>query len=113
VRDVLHVADLCDLITEQMQNFETWDGWLGNVSSGLENSVSLCELTQMCREESGAEIVIGSVAETRPADLRVFIADCSRLLEKTSWRPRRKVGDIVRDTCAWAQDQREDLIRLG
>ncbi|HRH96706.1 MAG TPA: NAD-dependent epimerase/dehydratase family protein [Prosthecobacter sp.] len=113
VRDVLHVADLCDLITEQMQNFETWDGWLGNVSGGLENRVSLCELTQMCREESGAEIVIGSVAETRPADLRVFIADCSRLLEKTSWRPRRKVGDIVRDTCAWAQDQREDLIRLG
>lgn len=113
VRDVLHVADLCGLITEQVRNFDAWDGWLGNVAGGLENSVSLRELTALCRETTGVEIEIGSVAETRPADLRVFIADCGRLFEKTSWRPRRGVREIVEDVCVWVNENKEALARLG
>ena len=31
VRDFLHVEDLCDLIVEQINQFDRWEGWLGNV----------------------------------------------------------------------------------
>ena len=112
VRDVLHVADLCELIAEQIRDFDAWEGWLGNVAGGLENSTSLLELTQLCRAVTGAEIEVGRVAETRPADLRLFIADCGRLFEKTSWRPRRDVRQIVEDTCKWVKEHQEALARL-
>jgi NAD dependent epimerase/dehydratase family len=32
VRDFLHIDDVYDLLCEQVQHFETWQGWLGNVS---------------------------------------------------------------------------------
>ena len=101
VRDFLHVADLCDLILQQVNDFDHWDGWLGNVAGGLANSASLCELTALCREVTGRKTPIKSIPENRPNDLRLFIADCTRLFQHTAWRPRRDVRCIVQDTHAW------------
>lgn len=113
VRDVLHVADLCALIADQITNFDSWEGWRGNVAGGLENSLSLRELTGLCQEVTGAKVEISSIAETRPADLRLFIADCTRLFARTSWRPRRDVRRLVEDTFAWVKANSDDLLRLG
>src|SRR5438067_6526970 len=66
VRDFLHVDDLCDLIFEQINQFDRWDGWLGNVAGGIRNSASLCELTGLCAEITGKKIPISSVSATRP-----------------------------------------------
>ena len=101
VRDFLHVADLCDLICDQIQNFDRWDGWLGNVSGGLQNVASLCELTALCREVTGKAVPIACVPANRPNDLRIFIADCARLFQRTKWRPGRDVRRIIQDTHAW------------
>lgn len=101
VRDVLHVADLCDLIALQIQDFDSWEGWLGNVSGGLENSISLRELTQLCEDITGSKLTIGSVEETRPSDLRLFVADCQQLENRSSWRPRRSLRQIVQETYEW------------
>ena len=49
-----------------------------NVGGGTAGSVSLRELTAICREITGKEIRIGSVAETRPADVRIYVTDTSR-----------------------------------
>jgi CDP-paratose 2-epimerase len=113
VRDLIHVHDLCDLIGIQMSDFDSWEGWLGNVAGGLENSVSLRELTALCQEVTGAKVEISSIAETRPSDLRLFIADCTRLFARTSWRPRRNVRHLVEDTSAWVKANSDDLLRLG
>lgn len=103
VRDFLHVDDLCDLVIEQIREFEDWDGWVGNVAGGTANAASLCELTTLCCELGGHEIPIDSVRANRPADLRIFIGDCARLFARTDWRPRRDVRQIVRDITAWTQ----------
>jgi CDP-paratose 2-epimerase len=113
VRDVLHVADLCDLIADQVASFDSWEGWNGNVAGGLENSVSLQELTEICQEVTGVKIPIGSITDTRLADLRLFIADCTRLFARTSWRPRRDVRHLVEDTFAWVKANSDDLLRLA
>jgi CDP-paratose 2-epimerase len=112
VRDFLHVEDLCDLLLEQTQDFDRWDGWVGNVAGGLANSASLCELTGICQEITGQKITITSVAANRPADLRVFIGDCSRLFARTSWRPKRAVRRIVGDIAAWANERGAALAKL-
>ena len=112
VRDFLHVDDLCDLILEQIGNFESWDGWLGNVAGGLSNSASLCELTAICEEVTGRKIPIKSVPENRPSDLRLFIGDCARLFARTQWRPRRGVHRIIQDIHAWVKENDEVLKNL-
>ncbi len=112
VRDFLHVADLCDLIREQIQNFDEWEGWLGNVAGGLANSASLSELTALCREVTGHETPVASIPENRPNDLRIFVADCTRLFQRTAWRPRRDVRRIVQDTYAWVSEHAAQLEKL-
>jgi CDP-paratose 2-epimerase len=109
VRDMLHVADLCDLVTEQISHFDHWEGWLGNVGGGLEISASLLELTGICRQVIGREVPIGAETENRPADLRIFLADSSKLFARTSWRPKRNVERIVADVFEWVQANEQEL----
>lgn len=112
VRDFLHVADLCDLIIEQIRHFESWDGWLGNVAGGLSNSASLLELTVLCEEITGKKIPMKSIAENRPSDLRLFIGDCAKLFARTSWRPKRDVRRIILDIHSWVKEHEEALAKL-
>lgn len=125
VRDMLHIHDLCDLIVHQVRHFDHWDGWLGNVAGGLDCSASLQELTALCQEITGNTIDISSVSENRPNDLRLFLADCSKLRAKLSSLPpdscslspalflTRRVRDIVADTHAWIRDNEHALQSLG
>jgi CDP-paratose 2-epimerase len=112
VRDVLHVEDLADLILEQLQDLPRWAGWTGNVSGGAGNSISLVELTALCREAAGRETPIESSPGNRAADLRIYIGDCSDLFSRTRWRPRRSVSRIVEDLSGWARSERGSLERL-
>jgi CDP-paratose 2-epimerase len=112
VRDFLHIDDLCDLLLEQIQEFDRWEGWVGNVSGGLKNTASLQELTVLCREITGSRVEIDSIAETRPWDLRLFIGDCAKLFARTSWRPSRDVRQIVSDIAKWAGERKKDLAQL-
>ena len=109
VRDLLHVADLCELVEEQISGFDHWNGWLGNVGGGLEISVSLQELTAACRKIVGREVPMGAEPENRQADLRIFLADCSRLLARTHWRPKRGVTQIVTDIFEWVRAHEKAL----
>lgn len=109
VRDVLHVDDLCEFIEEQIADFEKWDGWLGNVGGGLPISASLLELTALCQKIVECTVPIDSKPENRQADLRIFIADCSKLFLKTGWRPTRGVERIVADTLEWVRVNEKDL----
>jgi CDP-paratose 2-epimerase len=109
VRDLLHVADLCDLVAAQISHFDEWEGWLGNVGGGLEISASLLELTRICREITGREIPIAAEPENRQADLRIFLADTSKLFARTLWRPRRGVRQVVADVFEWVRAHEKDL----
>jgi CDP-paratose 2-epimerase len=112
VRDVLHVDDLCELVEEQLANFDRWDGWLGNVGGGRDNSVSLQELTAVCRDIVGRKTEMLSETATRQADLRIFLADCRKLFQQTQWRPRRDVRRIAADIYEWARANEADLKKM-
>ena len=113
VRDVLHVTDLCELIADQIVNFDSWEGWKGNVAGGAANSVSLLELTTLCREATGRETPISSEPVTRPADLRLFIGDCAKLFARTEWRPRLDVRTTVDDVTRWVTAHEADLRQIA
>jgi CDP-paratose 2-epimerase len=112
VRDFLHVDDLCDLLVEQILDFDQWNGWLGNVAGGLANTASLCELTALCEEITGKKISIASVPANRPSDLRLFLGDCTKLFARTAWRPKRDVRRIICDIGDWVNGHSAILEKL-
>ena len=116
VRDLLHVSDLVDLIDEQLGDPGRWDGQVVNVGGGRDVSLSLAEATEICRELTGNEVPISSTPDDRAGDVPVYISDCARLFERTSWRPSRPARDTLADLSAWIgehADQLRDTLGLG
>jgi CDP-paratose 2-epimerase len=101
VRDLLSVADLVDLIEDQLRRAEVWTGFNGNVGGGRACSLSLLEATELCRELTGNDVPVEGTSEARPGDVPLYISDCARLFERTDWRPRQTPREILGDIQAW------------
>jgi len=101
VRDLLHVDDLLDLVEEQLGDPGRWEGATVNVGGGRACSLSLQETTALCREITGRNLDVRPAGEDRPGDIPIYISDCTRLHEMTSWRPRRGPAEILADIHAW------------
>ncbi len=109
VRDVLHVGDLYDLVRLQLADLPRYDGALFNVGGGRECSVSLLELTTMCRERSGREFELGRRADTAPADVPYYISDNTQATAASGWTPQRTVGVVLDDIFSWLREHRATL----
>ena len=103
VRDVVHVDDVCDLISYQIDNLEKVNGGIYNAGGGRANAVSLQELTAIVRKETGASVQIASEGKNRQADIRIYITDNNRIKQATGWSPKRSIKKIVQDTAYWAK----------
>jgi CDP-paratose 2-epimerase len=109
VRDVLHVADLYDLIRLQLDEPSRYDGAVFNVGGGRDRSVSLRELTRMCVEHAGRSVSIGRRAETTAADIPYYVTDNAQVTAATGWAPRRGLDVLMDDVYAWLRQHRETL----
>ena len=90
VRDILHIDDLYELLVMQMKSlgndgFQVW-----NVGGGLECSVSLAELTQICRDATGKHIAIGKNLTTHESDIPYYVSDNTGVSGVTGWTPKRR-----------------------
>ena len=101
VRDVLHVDDLFALLVRQMERISWWDGRVYNVGGGPQVSVSLCELTDYCRQITGCTVPLSSDPATSPVDVRIYLTDYAKVARDFDWAPQRSVAQIVTDVCAW------------
>ena len=109
VRDLIHIDDLIDLLDDQLERPEHWDGVVANVGGGRDCSLSLIETTALCRELTGREVPVEAVGEERPGDIPVYIGDCSRLFTYTDWRPTRGARETLADISTWIDDHRAAL----
>jgi CDP-paratose 2-epimerase len=109
VRDMLHINDLFDIIDRQLQKIETFDGQTFNIGGGRDISASLLELTHYCQEISGNKISIEPVAETRKADIRLYISDCTRIHDLANWTPKIKVPQILEEIFQWIRNNEHQL----
>jgi CDP-paratose 2-epimerase len=108
-RDIMHVADLYRLIDWQLHNFEKVNGEILNAGGGVEVSVSLQELTKICQRVTGKTIPINKIKENRPADIRLYVTDNSKVTALTGWKPEIGVEQIVEEITAWLTENREAL----
>ncbi len=101
VRDMLHVRDLFHLLDWQIQNMAVGAAPIFNVGGGLENSVSLAELTELCRDITGNRIEISPVEENRPGDLPIYVTDNRRIHQHSGWKPATSVPAMLEEIHRW------------
>ncbi len=109
VRDMLHIEDLIRLVDMQIHEMEKFSGKIYNAGGGLDVSASLLEMTHICEKITGNTIQIGKVEETRPADLRAFISDNTKIESETGWKPQHSVEDIFTDIFHWIKNNEKQL----
>ena len=100
-RDVLHVRDLFRLVQWQIANLGLQKGQIFNVGGGLDNTVSLAELTDLCTQITGNTIEMGSSLENRPGDLPIYITDNSKITEFSGWKPEITVPTLLQEVHDW------------
>jgi CDP-paratose 2-epimerase len=116
VRDVLHIADLYDLIRSQLNEISRYDGAVFNVGGGREHSVSLFELTALCRERAGRAISVTRTPETNTSDVPYYVTDNHQITRATGWAPRRGLGTLLDEIFSWLRKHRdmlEPILRAG
>ena len=109
VRDILHIEDLFNLLCLQLQHLDRHSGKTYNVGGGRDCSVSLQELTRLCREASGRTTGIGSVTQAPQADIPYYVSDCSKVIAATDWRPEKTPEFIVQEISAWLSTHESQL----
>jgi CDP-paratose 2-epimerase len=112
VRDFLHVDDFCALAIDQIEHFSEYAGRRYNAGGGRANSLSLREATVLCEEITGHRIVMGSEPTNRPADVRIYITDNTRVSGVRGWHPTRDAQRTFSDIDRWLVDGGDALERL-
>ena len=103
VRDCLCPEDLARLVCLQITQPDKEAPKVVNVGGGVEQSMSLKELSQYCQEQMKITRKIGSIPETRPFDIPYFIADNTLVQKSWGWQPKIGVKENIDAIIAWAK----------
>ncbi|MEW5894787.1 MAG: NAD-dependent epimerase/dehydratase family protein [Candidatus Omnitrophota bacterium] len=109
VRDILHVGDLFRLVQTQLLNFEKVNGQIFNIGGGIDCSISLNELTEICAQVTGNHLSIERINDERPGDIPIYLSDCSKAEKMLNWRPEKKLSDIILDIYSWIKSNEKML----
>lgn len=109
VRDVLHIDDLFELLLIQLQSFESFSGEIFNVGGGLQNSVSLYELTLLCQEITGNRVDVVKDKNNRKGDVRIYVTDNKKASHFFKWKPKKNVKQTLQDIHHWLQENQSNL----
>ena len=112
VRDLLHVADLFELIDIQSCSLDKISGEVYNVGGGRDISLSLLELTQLCTLITGNHIKIGSETTNRLGDINIYITNNKKVTTKLGWQPKRNKKQILQDIFNWIKKNEKELQKL-
>jgi len=102
VRDCLHPGDLASLVRKQIRRPEQ-GGKVLNVSGGLENSMSLLQLSKWCASRFGNHEVTAEPA-LRRYDVPWLVLDSACATAEWGWRPARKLLGILEEIANHAEE---------
>ncbi len=112
VRDIIHIDDVCELIDLQIHKPDLFRGKVFNVGGGMKNSASLLEMTSICEEITGNKISIKPHVDNRPADVRMYVSDNSKINNEINWQPKRKTESTFEDIFTWIKDNETKLSQI-
>ncbi len=94
VRDCLHPRDIVPLLVRQVEEPARAVAPVQNLAGGVENAMSLAQLSRWCAEELGPHPVQPEL-EPRPFDIPWMVLDCARAARDWDWRPATPLRSIL------------------
>jgi CDP-paratose 2-epimerase len=110
LRDFIDIDELCDLILLQVGAIADLPHRVYNVGGGLFSSLSLAETTALCVEITGNCVEVGSIAENRASDIRLYVTDNARITRDTGWAPKKTPKETLTEVFLWIRAN-ERLVR--
>lgn len=106
VRDCLHPADLVRLLELQTREpAQTDKSRIVNTAGGLENSMSLAQLTNWCvKRYPDTRTVITSDSTKRPFDIPWMILESTKVKCDWAWQPQTTIDSVCREIADWADN---------
>jgi len=109
VRDLLHIQDLLELVTLEIERMDELNGKVYNVGGGIQMSLSLLETTRLCQEITNSKIDIGHVEHIRQADIPIYVSDNEEVSLDTGWHPIRCPKEVLIDIFEWIKKNEGDV----
>jgi len=101
IRDVIHIADVCKLITKQIKKINKINNLTLNVGGGSKNLISLKNLTKVCQKITSNRIRIFSKKTTAEYDIPYYVTNNFKVKKIYNWHPKKNILDIVKDVYKW------------
>ena len=102
VRDALHPKDLVPLLSRQMLEPDWEAPKIINLGGGVQNSLSLKELSSWCEDRFGQNKVLASQDE-RPMDAPWIVMDSSLAQNVWNWSVKTKIEQILEEIANHAE----------
>jgi CDP-paratose 2-epimerase len=112
VRDALHPRDLAALLDLQMRQARAGGQRIYTAGGGLQNSISLAQLTAWCDARFGAHPVEADARE-RAYDIPWVVMDNTGLERHFGWQPDTPVLTVLEEIAAHAESNPDWLERSG
>lgn len=94
VRDALHPKDLVPLLSRQIMEPDSEAPKIVNLGGGIDNSMSLKELSIWCEECFGSNKIISS-NEVRPMDAPWIVMDSTTAQNAWNWKVQTNIEQIL------------------
>ncbi len=112
VRDLLHPDDLFSLLEIQIENKDKASKEIFNIGGGIQRSISLQELTQLCAELTSHKVDISSVKETHRFDVPYYVTNFQKAKNLLHWEPKISNIEMFKDILEWIKKNESLLSRL-
>jgi CDP-paratose 2-epimerase len=103
LRDALHPKDLVPLLSQQITKPDSEAPKIVNLGGGINNSMSLKELSNWCEERFGSNEIIPS-EEVRPMDTPWIVMDSTTAQNAWNWHVEIKIEDILNEIAQHAEE---------
>ena len=109
VRDIIHIDDVCKIISIQIRKINKINNDTFNIGGGLKSFISLKDLTVKCQKLTNNRIKIKKVSKTSIFDIPYFITDNKKIQKKYSWKPSKNLDMILKDIFDWLIKNKKQL----
>ena len=110
VRDALHPKDLVPLLLRQMLEPDWAAPKIINLGGGVQNSLSLKELSNWCEDRFGQNEVLAS-QDKRPMDAPWIVMDSTTAQNAWNWSVKTKIDQILEEIANHAE-RNPDWLRI-
>ena len=101
IRDVIHIDDVCNIILLQIKKFKKIYNETFNIGGGIQNVISLKNLTDVCEKLTNNFLKIKGIKKTSEYDIPYYVTDNSKIKRAYNWVPKKNINIIVKDIYLW------------